>query len=95
MKCPFCGFQESKVKRKYNASVGASKLVESPKKVQKHLRLNIGDRYTLREIKEMLTKAYLKLKLPQTAKAKDIEQYYHVKRTNINGSSGYKIAGEI
>lgn len=90
-----CGFQESKVKRKYNASVGASKLVESPKKVQKHLRLNIGDRYTLREIKEMLTKAYLKLKLPQTAKAKDIEQYYHVKRTNINGSSGYKIAGEI
>ena len=90
-----CGFQESKVKRKYNESVGASKLVESPKKIQKCLKFNSDERYTLREIKEALTQAYSKLKLTKTAKAKDIEQYYHVKRTNINGSSGYKIVGEI
>ena len=90
-----CGFQESKVKRKYNESVGASKLAESPKKIQKCLKFNSDERYTLREIKEALTQAYSKLKLTKTAKAKDIKQYYHVKRTNINGSSGYKIVGEI
>ena len=72
-----------------------NKLVESPKKIQRCLKFNSGERYTLREIKEALTQAYSKLKLTKTAKAKDIEQYYHVKRTNINGSSGYKIVGEI
>lgn len=90
-----CGFQESKIKRKFNASVGASRLIESPKKIQKILKFEVGDRYTFKDIKDKLSKAYVKLKITQTAKAKDIEQYYHVKRTNINGVNGYKIVGEV
>ena len=90
-----CGFQESKIKRKYLSSVGAAKVEYNPSRIYKILKYKEGDRYTLKQVKDSLTFAYSKLKMQGAAKAKDIEKYYHVKRTNINGSSGYKIGGEI
>lgn len=43
----------------------------------------VSQRYTLKEIKERLGIIYKKLNISKTPKAKDIEEYYEVKRCAI------------
>lgn len=89
-----CGFQESKIKRKYEAFVGVNKLEASPKRIQKHAKLKPNSFVTFKEAKDVLQKAYNVLGIKETAKANHLERYYPVKRCKRDGVMGYLIIDE-
>lgn len=86
-----CGFQESKIKRKYEACVGVTKLETSPRRIQKCLKIRPDTFVTFKETKDLLQKAYDKLGIKEVAKANHLEKYYPVKRCKRNGVVGYLI----
>lgn len=86
-----CGFQESRIKRKYSNSVGVSKLEASPAKIQKYASIPKNSFLTFKEAKEILQKTYDKLKIKEVAKANHLEKYYPTKRCKRNGVLGYLI----
>lgn len=86
-----CGFQESKIKRKYEACVGVTKLETSPRRIQKCLKIRPDTFVTFKDAKDLLQKAYNELNLKEVAKANHLEKYYPVKRCKRNGVVGYLI----
>lgn len=86
-----CSFQESRIKEKFEASVGVDKLTSSPNKIKKAMKLQIGDWYSLKDCKDKLQCAYDKLKIKEAAKANHMEKFFSVKRCKMNGVVGYKV----
>ena len=89
-----CGFQESKVKRKYESTVGVTKLVASPKRIQRKTGIKPDTFLTMKEGKDLLQKAYDELKINEVAKANHLERYFPTKRCKRNGVVGYLIIDE-
>ena len=89
-----CGFQESKIKRKYEAFVGVNKLETSPKRIQKHAKIKPNSFLTFKEAKDIMQKAYNTIGIKEVAKANHLERYYPTKRCKRNGVMGYLIINE-
>ena len=54
---------------------------------------NIGEKYPLKQIKEVISKIYLDLGITKTPKASDLEDYFNVKKCTIYPKDGKKTNG--
>ena len=88
-----CGFQESKIKKKFLQQVGESEMVTNRKQVRGVLELKEGNWYSLKQVKEHLSKAYDILNIECKAFASDINKFYMTKRARRSGVEGCIIVG--
>lgn len=86
-----CGFQESKIKRKFMQVIGAKDLESNRTSVRSVLLLKKNCWYSLKQVKGLLAKAYTKLGYSSKAFASDIDKYYVVKRSRRSGVEGVVI----
>ncbi|MEG2706891.1 MAG: hypothetical protein RR959_06080 [Erysipelotrichaceae bacterium] len=89
------GYQESKIKVKFNESIGAKETSLRLKDVQDCLNFSIGDKYTSKQLKDLFSECFKSLSINKTSKASCVLDYYSVGRANINGCRGYKILGKL
>lgn len=89
------GYQESKIRTRFNSVVGVKDKPSKVKDVQKFLDLQQGSKYTSKQIKDMLVECYKQLGLNDKAKASNIDDYYNVVRANVNGCRGFKIVSKV
>lgn len=89
------GYQESKVKAKFNDSVGSKGSSKKLREVQKLLGFDVGDKYTSKQLKDLFADCFKVLNINITSKASCVSDYYDVVRANINGCRGYKIVGKV
>lgn len=90
-----CGFQESKLKKKFLHHVGESEMISNRKQVRDVLNLVQGDWYSLKQVKDLLVKAYQKINIPNKAFASDVSKFYVTKRTRRNGVEGVTVIGDV
>ena len=83
-----CGFQESKLKKKFLLVVGAKELESNRSAVREVFRLKDGEWYSLKDVKSKLTKAYKQLGFQNKAFASDVSKFYVTKRSKRNGVEG-------
>lgn len=83
-----CGFQESKLKKKFLLVVGAKELESNRSAVREVFRLKNGEWYSLKDIKSKLTKSYKQLGFQNKAFASDVSKFYVTKRSKRNGVEG-------
>lgn len=86
-----CGYQESRIKKKFMQAIGDKKLESNRADVRAILNLNEHQWYSLKEIKGLLSQAYKKLNYTSKAFASDIDKYYVVKRSRRSGVEGVLI----
>jgi hypothetical protein len=89
------GYQESKIKVKFNESIGSKETSLRLKDVQDCLNFSIGDKYTSKQLKDLFAECFESLSINKTSKASCVLDYYSVGRANINGCRGYKILGKL
>lgn len=89
------GYQESKIKVKFNESIGSKETSLRLKDVQDCLNFSIGDKYTSKQLKDLFSECFKSLSINKTSKASCVLDYYSVGRANINGCRGYKILGKL
>ena len=89
------GYQESKIKAKFNQSIGAKDVSSKMKQVQDFLGFKGGDKYTSKQLKDLFCDCFKSLGINQTGKASCVSDYYAVSRSNINGCRGYKIISKL
>ena len=89
------GYQESKIKAKFNQSIGAKDVSSKMKQVQDFLGFKGGDKYTSKQLKDLFCACFKSLGINQTGKASCVSDYYAVSRSNINGCRGYKIISKL
>lgn len=89
------GYQESKIKAKFNQSIGAKDVSFKMKEVQDFLGFKGGDKYTSKQLKDLFCTCFKSLGINQTGKASCVSDYYAVSRSNINGCRGYKIISKL
>lgn len=89
------GYQESKIKAKFNQSIGAKDVSSKMKQVQDFLGFKGGDKYTSKQLKDLFCACFKSLRINQTGKASCVSDYYTVSRSNINGCRGYKIISKL
>ena len=82
------GFQESKLKHKITLNIGAKELETNRSQVRVVFELNKGQWYSLKDIKDRLTKAYMKLGFLNKAFASDVSKFYVTKRAKRNSIEG-------
>lgn len=90
-----CGFQESKIKKKFLQQVGEFEMVTNRKQVRGVLEMKEGNWYSLKQVKEHLSKAYNILNIECKAFASDINKFYMTKRARRSGVEGCIIVGEF
>lgn len=90
-----CGFQESKIKKKFLQQVGESEMVTNRKQVRGVLEMKEGNWYSLKQVKEHLSKAYNILNIECKAFASDINKFYMTKRARRSGVEGFIVVGEF
>ena len=83
-----CGFQESKLKKKFLLVVGAKELESNRSAVREVFRLKDGEWYSLKDIKSKLAKSYKQLGFQNKAFASDVSKFYVTKRSKRNGVEG-------
>ena len=86
-----CGYQESRVKKKFMQAIDAKGLSSNRTDVRSMLNLTKNCWYSLKEIKGLLSQAYKKLNYTSKAFASDIDKYYVVKRSRRSGVEGVLI----
>ena len=86
-----CGYQESRVKKKFMQAIDAKRLASNRTDVRSVLNLTKNCWYSLKEIKGLLSQAYKKLNYTSKAFASDIDKYYVVKRSRRSGVEGVVI----
>lgn len=89
------GYQESKIKVKFNESIGSKENSLKLKDVQNYLNFGVGDKYTSKQLKDLFAECFKSLLINKTSKASCVLDYYSVGRANINGCRGYKILGKL
>ena len=89
------GYQESKIKVKFNESIGSKETSLRLKDVQDYLNFSIGNKYTSKQLKDLFSECFKSLSINKTSKASCVLDYYSVGRANINGCRGYKILGKL
>lgn len=85
------GFQESRIKPKYESSVGVNKKASKLKEVQSYLGLKVDDRITAKDLKDKLNECFSVLGVEEKAKASTANSYYVTSRCSINGCRGVRI----
>lgn len=89
------GYQESKIKVKFNESIGSKETTLRMKDVQEYLNFKIDDKYTSKQLKDLFAECFKSLGVNKASKASCVLDYYSVGRANINGCRGYKILGKL
>ena len=88
------GYQESKIKRKYEEHV-RQEASTTKEDIINYLKLEVGGRYTSKQLKDLFCACFKSLGINQTGKASCVSDYYAVSRSNINGCRGYKIISKL
>lgn len=89
------GYQESKIKLKFNESIGAKGSSKKLKDVQSYLGFKVDDKFTSKQLKDCFSSCFKDLNINLTGKASCVSDYYDVVRANINGCRGYKIVSLV
>ena len=89
------GYQESKIHRKYEEHLLQQQSIVTKDDVRNYLNLEIGGRYTSKQLKDLFADCFKVLNINITSKASCVSDYYDVVRANINGCRGYKIVGKV
>lgn len=89
------GYQESKIKLKFNESIGVNGASKRLKEVQSYLDFKVNGKYTSKELKDVFAECFKSLGINKTAKASCVFDYYNVTRANIKGCRGYSILGVV
>lgn len=89
------GYQESKIKLKFNESIGVNGVSKRLKEVQSYLDFKVNGKYTSKELKDAFAECFKSLGINKTAKASCVFDYYDVTRANIKGCRGYSILGVV
>lgn len=90
-----CGYQESKIKKRYEVKLKAYAPEHERQIVQDYLNFSVGDKYTSKQLKDLFSECFKSLSINKTSKASCVLDYYSVGRANINGCRGYKILGKL
>ena len=86
-----CGFQESKLKKKFMSFIGAKELESNRSSFRNVLNIVVGEWYSLKEVKKMIGEAYFKLGVSGKPFASDISKFYVTKRSKRNSVEGVLI----
>jgi hypothetical protein len=78
-------YYQAELEREYKIIISGNTIKESIL-----VSFQVSQKYTLKEIKEKLREIYTTLGLSKTPKAKDLEEYYEVKKTKITTSDGVR-----
>ena len=57
--------------------------LESKLETMVRTQFKVGDRYSMKDIKSILSSLYFQLGISKTAKAKDLENYFKLSKTKI------------
>lgn len=90
-----CGYQESKIKKRYEVKLKAHTPEYERQIVQEYLNFSVDDKYTSKQLKDLFSECFKSLSINKTSKASCVLDYYSVGRANINGCRGYKILGKL
>ena len=90
-----CGYQESKIRNRYESQLKSYDPKYERRVVQEHLNFKVDDKYTSKQLKDLFAECFKSLGVNKASKASCVLDYYSVGRANINGCRGYKILGKL